>query len=68
MMPPTNYGEGDLKCIMWATHFSDFASAPVLIMTIDWDVILALILYMINAHVWIGTVYIHEEHHAAIQW
>lgn len=67
-MPAIRYGEGDLKCIHWAAHLSSFERPPVLVMTIDWDVILALVLFAANIHVWIGTVYIHKEMVGALQW
>lgn len=67
-MPPTTYGEGDLKSIAWANHFSEDSPAPVLLMTIDWDVILALLLYNSAIHVWIGTVYVEEAQFGAMTW
>lgn len=48
-----HYGEGDMKSILWATHLP----GRVLVMTIDWDVVLALLLYDAPLDVWIGTVY-----------
>lgn len=61
-MPPTNYGEGDTKCILWAAHFaSQDPDRPVLVMTIDWDVVLALTQYDFKAHVWIWKAYVHKD-------
>lgn len=67
-MPIINYGEGDTKCLMWGTHYSRFDLDPVLIMTVDWDVVLALLLYAANIHVWLGTVYVRKEHESTIKW
>ncbi len=67
-MPLTNYGEGDTKCLMWSTHYSRFDRAPVLVMTVDWDVVLALLLYAANIHVWLGTVYVETQSEKTIEW
>ena len=63
-MPALNYGEGDMKSILWATHYA--RESPVLVMTIDWDVILAVSLYAANIHVWIGTVFADREDAATL--
>lgn len=63
-MPALKYGEGDMKSIMWATHLQ--GDDPVLVMTIDWDVILAVSIYAANVHVWIGTVYANKA--SAPEW
>ena len=65
-MPALNYGEGDMKSILWATHYA--REDPVLVMTIDWDVILAVSLYTANIHVWIGTVFADRDDAATLMW
>ena len=65
-MPALTYGEGDMKSILWATHYA--GKDPVLVMTIDWDVILAVALYSANIHVWIGTVYADKDDAATLGW
>lgn len=67
-MPPVQYGEGDMKSIMWALHLRDAISkdAPVLVMTIDWDVVLALTQYHSDIHVWIGYVYVHADNYVGV--
>ena len=57
LMPRLNYGEGDMKCIHWA----NFLDGPVLVMTIDWDVPLALLLFKREIDVWISTVWIESR-------
>ena len=57
LMPMLNYGEGDMKCI----HWGNFLEGEVLVMTIDWDVPLALLLFKKEIDVWISTVWIEDR-------
>jgi hypothetical protein len=57
MDPPSSYGEGDLKAIIWSLYYARF-SDRVLLVTIDWDMPLMLAVHAAPIDVKISDVYV----------
>lgn len=57
---PIEYGEGDLKSILWSLHHSRHGE-PTLLATIDWDIPLSMMLHTAPVDVLISRLYVHKE-------